>query len=175
MSGRAVVIESPSDEVLAKLLESPAASPPTLPPHIEASQPGTVIKAQAADRFLLVVAYPAMKADVGVAKDGFRDFARADAVEKACWAFARHGLQLGLWHEKGHEDCGEVVENCIYRGPDFTENGQSICKGDWLVGSILSPYAWEMFEKGLIGGASIEGPCRRNLTPLPEVLASLRS
>ena len=36
---------------------------------------GSVLKASEEDRFLLVVAYPAMKADVGVAADGRRDFA----------------------------------------------------------------------------------------------------
>jgi hypothetical protein len=176
---RAVVLEDVDAETLSKLLGGTGNAP--APSHVEASRPGTIVKAQAAKRQLLLVAYPAMKADVGRAADGFRDFAGPDAVEKACHEFAKGGYQLGLWHEKGHEDCGTVLENYVFPSPtSWVVKGPSgdemeICQGDWLVKVELKPYAWEMYEKGLIGGASPEGPCSRNLRPAPDVLAALRS
>ena len=134
---RAVVLESPDAETLSKLLGGTGNAP--APSHVEASRPGTIVKAQAAKRQLLLVAYPAMKADVGRAADGFRDFAGPDAVEKACHEFAKGGYQLGLWHEKGHEDCGTVLENYVFPSPtSWVVKGPSgdemeICQGDWLV------------------------------------------
>jgi hypothetical protein len=176
---RAVILEDIDSNAVAKLLGSPAV--PGLPAHGSLTkgviniEPGTIIKATAVDRFILTVAYPAMKADVGRAKDGFQDFADAEAVEKACWEFMEGGCKVGLWHEKGHEDCGVVKENSIYRGPDWeAAPGHIVKAGDWLVGTKLSAYAWEMYEKGLIGGSSPQGPCAREMNPSAELLGMLR-
>lgn len=174
---RAVILEDVDGEALAKLLGTPPATPQIEKAELSVveMQPGTIVKASAVDRFILTVAYPAMKADVGRAKDGFRDFADADAVEKACWEFMEKGCKVGLWHEKGHEDCGKVLENSIYRGPDWeAAPGHTVKSGDWIVGTRLSGYAWEMYEKGLIGGSSPQGPCERVLNPDPSLLAVLR-
>ena len=43
---------------------------------------GVVVKSAAEKRYTLTVAYPVLKADVGTARDGHRDFAGADALEE---------------------------------------------------------------------------------------------
>ena len=139
---------------------------------------GTVIKSDAKQRYVLMVAYPSMKADVSTAQDGFRDFGQASVIEKACFNFMRKGCKLGMWHKEGY-DPGEVVENYIYRGPTWitkSDDGteQIIEPNDWLVGMILNPDVFEMYEKGLIGGASPQGRAKRRI-PDPNTLAQLRS
>lgn len=140
---------------------------------------GTVIKSDAEQRYVLMVAYPCMKADVNIAQDGFRDFGQASVIEKACFAFMRKGCKLGMWHKEGYGDCGEVVENYIYRGPTWVTKGddgteQVIEPGDWLTGMILTPEVWSMYKAGVIGGASPQGKAKRRV-PDATTLAQLRS
>lgn len=139
---------------------------------------GTVIKSDAKQRYVLMVAYPCMKADKAVAQDGHRDFGQAPVIEAACFNFMRKGCKLGMWHQEGY-DPGEVVENYIYRGPTWvtkSDDGteQVIEPGDWLCGMILKPDVFEMYEKGIIGGASPQGRAKRRI-PDPDTLAQLRS
>ncbi|MDE2096465.1 MAG: hypothetical protein KGL39_04405 [Patescibacteria group bacterium] len=131
-----------------------------------ASYSGTVLKASKKERFLLMVAYSANKMPLRGA-DGYIDVAPPEVLEKACWRFADNGAKVGLWHKDGNENCARVVENYIYRNPipwvmkcpDGSE--QVIKEGDWVVGMKLDPPTWEMYEKGLIGGASPQGRCVR--------------
>ena len=154
---------------------------------VRLSDPETVVKALAVkavteQRYLLTVAYAPNLPDIGVARDGHIDFASKEVVEEACFSFARKGLKVGLWHKAGTSDQhpAEVVENYVYRNPipwilkatDGTE--QTIYEGTWLVGSILSPQAWQMYKDGLIGGMSPQGPAARR-TPSADALAELRS
>lgn len=140
---------------------------------------GTVIKSNDEQRYVLMVAYPSMKADKWVAQDGYRDFGQAPVIEAACFNFMRKGCNLGLFHQAGH-DPGEVVENYIYRGPTWVvkseDDGseQVIEPNDWLVGMILTPEAYSLYKKGIITGASPQGKARRR-TPDPQTLAQLRS
>lgn len=140
---------------------------------------GAVIKSNDEQRYVLMVAYPSMKADKGIAQDGFRDFGSAPVVEAACFNFMRKGCKLGMWHKQGYEDCGEVVENYIYRGPTWvtkSDDGteQVIEPNDWLVGMILTPEVFEMYKAGIIGGASPQGRAKRRI-PDSSTLAQLRS
>jgi hypothetical protein len=140
---------------------------------------GVVIKADDAKRFLLTVAYPAYKFDVAVAADGHMDVASEDVVERACWNFMRKGARLGLWHEAGHSDAGEVVENYIYRGEPWLIKAadgtdQTIMPGDWLVGIVCSEYTWALHKSDAIGGVSPQGGARRRL-PSEATLARVRS
>ena len=151
---------------------------------VEPDQPdqaatGFVVKSDDEKRFLLTVAYPAMKADVSVAQDGHRDFAPAEVVERAAWNFMLKGAKLGLWHEAGHEGCAETVESYVWRGPDWTIKAadgteQVIKAGDWLLGVICDPDTWAMYKAGLIGGVSPQGTAKRR-RPSAEALAQLRS
>jgi hypothetical protein len=137
-----------------------------------------IIKSNAEQRYVLMVAYPAMKADVSVAQDGHRDFGQADVIEQACFNFMRKGCKLGMWHKEGYNP-GEVVENYVYRGPTWvmkSDNGieQTIMAGDWLCGMILTPEAWRLYKDGAIGGASPQGRAKRK-QPSPDTLSRLRS
>lgn len=140
---------------------------------------GLVVKADDAKRFLLTVAYPVFKPDVSVAADGHIDVASDEVVERACWNFMRKGARLGIGHEPGHEDVGEVVENYIWRGEpwvlkaaDNTE--QVIMPGDWLVGMVLRDEGWTLYKSGLLGGVSVQGGAQRR-TPSPATLDRVRS
>lgn len=140
---------------------------------------GLVVKAEAEQRYTLTVAYPANKPDVGVAQDGFRDFASSDAVEKAAWSYLRKSPNVGLWHQDGTDGSGEVCESYIYRGPDWKVQAadgstQVIKAGDWLMGIIWSPQSWPLVKQGLIGGVSPQGRARRRM-PDPESVKNLRS
>ena len=136
---------------------------------------GIVVKEGLEDRFLLTVAYPAWKADPSMAADGHRDFASDEVIEKAAWRFMLKGAKLGMWHQDGQDHCATVVESYIYRGPDWMQDdGQVVCKGDWLLGTILQPETWSLYKAGLIGGMSPQGAASRG-EPSAETLARLRS
>jgi Putative phage serine protease XkdF len=140
---------------------------------------GTVLKARAEDRFLLLVAYSANKMPFRGA-DGFVDLACPEVLEKACWRFMDNGAQVGLWHQEGHEKAARIVENYIYRNPVpwvlEAPNGthQVIKEGDWVTGLILSKKTWKLYKAGLIGGASPQGGAARRYAS-PETLARVRS
>ena len=140
---------------------------------------GMVVKSQEEQRYTLTVAYPANKPDVGVAQDGFRDFASAAAVEKAAWNYLRKSPHIGLWHKEGTSGSGEVCESYIYRGPDWTvkaadDSEQVIKSGDWLMGIIWSEDSWPLVKQGLIGGVSPQGRAKRRV-PDAAAVSQLRS
>lgn len=139
---------------------------------------GLVIKADDSKRFLLTVAYPAYKFDVAVAADGHMDVATEDVVERACWSFMRKGARLGMWHEAGHADAGEVVENYIHRGSPWVIKAadgtdHTIMPGDWLVGIVCSEHTWALYKSNAIGGVSPQGGARRRL-PSADTLARVQ-
>lgn len=139
----------------------------------------SVAKADEERRYTLGVAYPAMKADVGVAMDGRTDFMSAEELEKTAWAWTAKSRQIGLFHADGTEGHGTPVESYIYRGPDWTVEApdgstQVIKAGDWLVGTVWDPIAWGLVKKGLLGGYSPQGRTRLS-KPSPERLAELRT
>ena len=136
-----------------------------------------VVKSEEERQFLLLVAYPANKADVGIAADGFRDFASKEVVERAAWRFMLHGAQMGRWHRELDPET-RVVESSIHRGPAYTTKAvdgseQTVEPGDWLVGVLCGDETWRLHKQGLIGGASPQGGARRR-TPSPEAVANLR-
>lgn len=138
---------------------------------------GVVVKAAPERRFTLTLAYPANKADVSVAQDGHRDFAGAEAVEKAAHAFMK-SPKIGLWHENGTEGAGEVVESYIWPADDWTVKAadgseQTIRQGDWLLGIVWSEQTWPLIKEGHVGGVSMQGRARRR-KPSAEALAGLR-
>jgi len=140
---------------------------------------GMVVKSEEEQRYTLTVAYPANKPDVGVAQDGFRDYASANAVEKAAWSYLRKSPNIGLWHQDGTDGSGEVCESYIYRGPDWEVaaadgSTQVIKAGDWLMGIIWSEATWPLVKQGLIGGVSPQGRAKRRMPDKADV-ANLRS
>lgn len=137
-----------------------------------------VFKAAPERRYTLALAYPALKPDRGVAADGYRDFATPDAVEDAAWAYLRKGAAVGLWHAQGTENAGTCVESYVYRGPDWhidspDGSAQVIKAGDWLVGVVWTPRAWDLIKSGRITGVSMQGTATRR-KPDAATLAQLR-
>lgn len=127
-----------------------------------------VAKAAPAQRYLLGVAYPAgPRPCIRKGEDGGRDFIAPDTLEKAAWNFVAKGAKVGLQHIDGTEAAGHatVVESYVYRGPDWqvtdtAGNVQVVKAGDWLVGMVLSPAAWQLHLRGLIDGFSPQGTAR---------------
>lgn len=127
---------------------------------------GAVVKADGESRFLLCVVYSPNRLPKRGA-DGYLDLVRPATLEKACWKFLDNGGRIGLNHQPGGEGAARVVENYVYRNkvpwviksPDGTK--QVVRRGDWLVGLVLSPEAWQMFKAGKIGPVSLQGGARR--------------
>ena len=125
-----------------------------------------VVRTDNAERFTLSVAYPAGRANVSAGEDGFRDFASAQAIERAAHDYLLKSCQVGLLHEEGTEGAGQVVESYIYRGPDWdTGTGHVVKEGDWLLGIVWSEETWPLVVAGQIGGLSVEGTARRRAVP----------
>ena len=140
---------------------------------------GLLVKAEEERRFTLAVAYPADKADVGVALDGHRDFASKQAVENAAWNYMLKSRQVSLFHAEGTDGAGNVVESYIYRGPDWAIKAAdgtevTVKAGDWLMGVQWSEKAWPLVKEGHVRGLSPEGRATRRKAS-PEAVASLRS
>lgn len=148
-----------------------------------------VLKADDERRYTLDVAYPADKADVAIALDKHKDFASKAVVEDAAWNYMRNYRQVGLCHtpdqaaavgtQLAQDGAAELVESYVYRGPDWTVKAadgteQLIKAGDWLVGFIWVPAAWDLIKSGKIGGVSVEGGAKRR-KPTREALANLRT
>lgn len=140
---------------------------------------GLVVKEQAEQRYTLTVAYPVNKPDVAMARDGHRDFASVEAVEKAAWRYLADSPVVGQWHESGTDGAGQVVESYIWRFGDQVvkaANGAeyTITKGDWLVGIVWDESAWDNFKNGTATGVSMQGKATRK-TPDAETIMSLRN
>jgi hypothetical protein len=147
-----------------------------------------VLKADDERRYTLDVAYPADKADIHRAMDKHRDFASKAVVEDAAWNYMRRYRAVGLCHTAEqaatvgtallHDGAAELVESYVYRGPDWTVKAadgseQVIKSGDWLVGFVWEPPAWDLIKSGKINGVSVEGGAKRR-KPSKEALANLR-
>lgn len=123
---------------------------------------GALVKAVDERRYTLSVAYPADRADVAVAQDGHRDFASKAAVQEAAWNFMRNGGKVGMMHADGTEGAGEKVESFIWPGDDWkTDGGYVVKQGDWMIGIVWEPEAWELIKAGKIGGVSMQGTAQR--------------
>lgn len=129
----------------------------------------TVLKSAEPQRYVLGIAYQAgRRPEIAKGQDGGRDFLTDAELEKAAWEFASNGPRVGLFHLDGTETdpngeaTATVVESYIWRGPDWDlGNGLVAKSGDWLLGAVLSPRAWEMQQRGLITGWSPQGVARR--------------
>lgn len=122
-------------------------------------------------RYVLGIAYQAGP-DPKIRKgaDGGRDFFTPEELESAAWYFAKSQHEVGIQHADGTEGAAEVTESYIYRGPDWPITnvaGETVIvkAGDWLIGAILDPVSWRMYQDGLLTGFSPQGSGRR-VTPV---------
>lgn len=98
--------------------------------------------------------------------DNFLDVAKAETLEKACWRFMVEHQDVGLLHQDGTSGSGQVVECAIHRGPAYkttAADGTSVevNPGDWLLGVVWSPKAWQLITSGRVTGYSFQGSARR--------------
>lgn len=137
-------------------------------------------------RFALGIAYPAgAQPTIQKGQDGGRDWLSPESLELAAWNFMLKGRQHGLFHVDGTTGAAQPVESFIYRNPvpwlvsDRTEVNKALTEmaaevekcagpddlivrpGDWCLGAILSPGAWQLYKSGRIGGWSPQGVARR--------------
>jgi hypothetical protein len=118
-------------------------------------------------RFLLGIAYQA-GADPRIQKgaDGGRDYFTAEELEKACHSYLLNGPRVGMFHVDGTDQGGgaaQVVESYIYRNDEPWDLGDGLVvrKGDWVLGAVLSPKAWDLYKAGKLNGWSPQGSARR--------------
>ncbi len=134
-----------------------------------------VLKSVPEKRYTLGLAYPANRADVGKAADGFQDFVGPEALEEAAWSFLRKGGRIGIQHQDGTEGHGQVVESYLWpAGPWPQPNGYTVQKGDWLLSTVWDEPTWARIKAGELNGFSPQGGARRR-QPSAEALANLRS
>ncbi|MEM0142434.1 MAG: XkdF-like putative serine protease domain-containing protein [Candidatus Parvarchaeum sp.] len=132
-------------------------------------------------RFTLGVAYPAMKADVGIAADRHRDFVQPEVLEEAAWKWLATSRRVNIFHDSSPLAEGHFTptESYIYRGPDWVVkspvDGRKyvIKSGDWLIGGIWDEAGWEAVKAGHITGWSPEGIVKRKI-PERRTLSQLR-
>lgn len=139
---------------------------------------GVVVKSDDARRYTLMVAYPVDMADVDVARDGFQDFASREEVEKACWSYMEKSRQVGAFHQDGTEGFGDLVENYIYRGPDWhltaaDGTDQVVKDGYWMWGVRWGEDGWNLIKSGEAKGASMQGGAKRR-QPSPADVARVK-
>jgi hypothetical protein len=137
-------------------------------------------------RLLIGIAYQAGP-DPRITKgaDGGRDYFEPEALELAAHNFMLKGQQHGLFHMEGTEGAARPVESFIYRNvvPWVVSDSVAVNKtladlaaevekcagpddlivrpGDWCLGAILSPKAWDLYKSGRISGWSPQGVARR--------------
>ena len=124
-----------------------------------------VVKSVPEHRFVLAVAYSANRLPARGA-DKRTDIASPEVLEKAAWKFAMNGFKVGVNHRDGTEGAARVVENYVHRGRAVkfrSADGtvQKIRRGDWVVGMVLSPEAWDKFKRGELTGLSPQGTAGR--------------
>lgn len=139
---------------------------------------GRLLKSEAARQYTLAVAYPANKPDVGIARDGHRDFVGKEALQDAAWNYLKDHRAVGAWHAEGGQGAGTVVESYVWPdgAPDWQPDGSGyvVKAGDWLMGVIWEDDAWAEIEAGRMRGLSPQGTAQRAVTTKART-SSLRS
>lgn len=117
-------------------------------------------------RYTLSVVYPASKK--GVPEPDFHgDVMSEEELEKSAWGFMGKGTdRIGLMHRPGTHGAGKVVESYIWRGPEWKMKDaggkeQSVSPGDWVMGIVWEPAAWQAIKSGQITGLSLQGAARK--------------
>jgi hypothetical protein len=138
-----------------------------------------VVKAAEERRFTLGVAYPAWRADVGRAADGFRDFVSEEVLEKTAWDWLIKHRDVNLFHQDNTLGHFVPTESYIWRADDWVIESPvdgkpyTVRKGDWLLGGVWDSTGWDFVKNRLVNGWSTEGGARRSV-PSPERLSRLR-
>ena len=124
-----------------------------------------LLKSEGESRFTLGIVYRADTAP-GRGADGFNDLLKAETLEAACHRFMAEHQQIGLMHADGTSGMGTVVECSISRAPAYTMKASDgnpvvVSPGDWLLGVIWQPQAWQLIKSGAVTGYSFQGSAAR--------------
>ena len=124
-----------------------------------------LVKSQDERRLTVGVVYAAGKAP-GRGADGFNDLAKAQELEDCAHHFMLEHQSVGLMHVDGTSGSGRVVESAIHRGPSYVVKAADgtavrVGTGDWLLGVIWTPQAWQLIKTGQISGYSFQGAAKR--------------
>jgi hypothetical protein len=119
--------------------------------------------AEPEQRFIVGLAYQCgADPKIGKGLDGGRDFFSKAELEKAAHTFMISGPVGGLFHADGTEGHVTFVESGIHRGPDWDAgNGLVLKDGDWFLGAICDPIAWDLVKSGRVTGFSPQGYAKR--------------
>lgn len=130
-------------------------------------------------RFVLGIAYQAGR-DPKIKKgaDNSRDYFQPAELEKAAWSYIGSDMVVGVEHIDGTEGHAIIKESYIYRGPDWVISdiaGEEVIvkSGDWLLGAVLDPTAWSLYERGLITGWSPQGQGKRRRPLLKSITVDI--
>lgn len=101
--------------------------------------------------------------------DGYRDYFTKEQLQKAAWSLMQSGQpECGLYHADGTVGRGQIVESFTWPdgAPDWpmtaVDGTQVVVKaGDWLGKVLPDAVSWDLYERGLISGMSIQGAGRR--------------
>lgn len=118
-------------------------------------------------RYTLGVVY---KADT---PDAHGEFMTREELRKAAWDYAVNAREVGVFHADGTGGNGIPVESFLWPdgAPDWEVKGTDgstvvvIKSGDWLMGNVWSPGAWQLIKSGRINGLSMQGLAVRRETP----------
>lgn len=137
-----------------------------------------VVKSTGTKRFTLGVAYPAMKADKGIASDGYRDFVSAEVLERTAWDWLAKSREVNLFHQDRTEGHFTPTESYIWRADPWkivspVDGKEYVVKaGTWMLGGIWDAYGWNLIGERLVNGWSPEGGAHR-VVPSPERLTQV--
>lgn len=107
--------------------------------------------------------------------DAHGEYATPEDLRAAAWDYAVNGREVGLYHVDGTTGgSGVPVESYIYQGPDWVIKAVdgstvTITEGDWLMGVVWSPGAWQLIKSGRVNGLSMQGVAYRRAEPIPAV------
>jgi hypothetical protein len=158
---------------LAKKHKKPASKAKKSKPERQSTL-GEILKSNPDHRYTLGVAYYADRADVGTARDGFRDYVGREVLEANAWNYLTKHRQIGVGHE-GQAGKGDVVESYIYRGPDWKVGSDVVKAGDWLLGCVWDAATWPAVKSGQLTGYSFQGSARRRTASADDVAKLRRS
>lgn len=93
--------------------------------------------------------------------DSQNDIYSAEEVQKASFAYMEAFQNVGLMHRKMVTGKVRIVESFIAR-EDYTEGGQSVKKGTWVMTTrVLDDALWKAVKEGKLTGYSIGGSAVR--------------
>lgn len=105
--------------------------------------------------------------------DAHGEYMTREELRKAAWDYALNARQVGLFHVDGTGGHGDAVESFLWPdgAPDWEVTGADgepvavVKSGDWLMGTVWSPGAWQLIKSGRINGLSMQGVAVRRETP----------